>query len=57
MSDLKIPLDIEGLEVEGVELTEEGEIYITVVSTVEGTDCHVCGQKISDFYGQDREVK
>jgi transposase len=56
MSDLKIPLDIEGLEVEGVEFTEEGEIYITVVSTIEGTDCHVCGQKISDPYGQDREI-
>jgi transposase len=56
MSDLKIPLDIEGLEVEGVELTEEGEIYITVVSTVEGTDCHVCGQNISEPYGQDREI-
>jgi len=56
MGDLKIPLDIEGLDVEGVEFTEEGEIYITVVSTIEGNRLPCCGQKISDPYGQDREI-
>ena len=56
MNCLEIPLDIAGVKIEGVEFTEQGEIFVTISSTIAGTACHVCGQKISDFYGQDREI-
>lgn len=56
MNYLEIPLDIQDVEIEGIEFAEQGEIFITVTSTVEQTDCHVCGQKITDSHGQDREI-
>jgi transposase len=56
MNYLEIPLNLEGVEVEGVEFTDRGEIFITVTPLADGTDCHVCGQRISDFYGRDREI-
>jgi transposase len=56
MNCLEIPLDLEGVEVEGIEFTDQGEIFITVTSTVDGTDCHVCDEKITDFYGQERKI-
>jgi transposase len=56
MNCLEIPLDIAGVKIEGVEFTEQGEIFVTITSTIAGTACHVCGQKITDFYGQDREI-
>ena len=39
-----------------MEFKETGEIIIAVTSTVEGTYCHRCGQKITDSYGHDREI-
>ena len=39
-----IPLDIEGVKVDRVEVTENGEVHIHVSSTVDGADCHRCGQ-------------
>lgn len=56
MSYFEIPLDIEGVKIEGVEFTKQDEIFISVTSTIEGTECHICGQKITNFYGQDREI-
>lgn len=56
MNCLEIALDITGVKIEGVEFTEDGEIFITITSTIEGTACHVCGQEITDFYGEDREI-
>lgn len=56
MNCLEIPLDITDVKIEGVEFTEEGEIFITITSTVAGTTCHVCNQEITDFYGEDREI-
>lgn len=56
MNYLEIPLDIQDVEIEGIEFAEQGEIFITVTSTVEQTDCHLCGQKITDSHGQDREI-
>ena len=52
----EIPLDIEDVKIERVEFKENGEIIIVVTSTVEGTYCHRCGQKITDSYGYDREI-
>ena len=46
MKHFEIPLDIEDVTIDKVEFKENGEIIITVTSTVEGTYCHRCGQKI-----------
>lgn len=56
MKHFEIPLDIEDVTIDKVEFKENGEIIITVTSTVEGTYCHRCGQKITDSYGHDREI-
>jgi transposase len=56
MKHFEMPLDIEDVEIERVEFKENGEIIIIVTSTVEGTYCHRCGQKITDSYGYDREM-
>ena len=56
MNHFEIPLDIEDVKIERVEFKENGEIIIVVTSTVEGTYCHRCGQKITDSYGYDREI-
>ena len=56
MKHFEMPLDIEDVEIERVEFKENGEIIIIVTSTVEGTYCHRCGQKITDSYGYDREI-
>jgi hypothetical protein len=47
----EIPLDIEGVKIERVDFTLQGEILIMVTSMVEGTRCHRCGQEIKDSYG------
>jgi transposase len=56
MNYLEIPLDVAGVNIEGVEFTEEGEIFVTITSTIEGTACHICGQEIAEFYGENREI-
>jgi transposase len=56
MNHVEIPLDIEDIKIEHVEFKEHGEIIIRVTSTLEGTYCHRCGQKITDSYGHDREI-
>lgn len=56
MNLFQIPLDIENVKIEGVELTTNGEIIITVSSTLEGTRCHCCGKEIKKFYSLDREI-
>lgn len=53
----EIPLDIEGVKIERVDFTPQGEILIMVTSMVEGTRCHRCGQEIKDSYGYGRELK
>ncbi len=47
MDRFKIPLDIEDVKIERVEFTQDHEIIITVTSTLEGTNCHRCGKKIT----------
>lgn len=56
MKNLELPLDIEDVDIEHVEVTKGNEIIITVTSTVEGTHCHKCGQPITQFYGHGREI-
>jgi len=57
MAHFEIPLDIEEVEIEPVELTPNDEIIITVTSTGEGTQCHRCGKKITKTYGYGREIR
>lgn len=52
-----IPLDIEGVKVNRVDVTSEGEVHIHVSSTVQGTQCHRCGKDIGDSYDEGREIK
>jgi len=52
-----IPLDIEGVKVNRVEVTSEGEVHIHVSSTVKGTQCHRCGRDIHHRYDEGREIK
>ena len=52
-----IPLDIEGVKVNRVEVTSDGEVHIHVGSTVKGTRCHRCGRDIQHSYDEAREIK
>ena len=54
---IRIPLDIEGVKVDQVEITKTGEFHIHVSSTVDGTVCHRCGRETRDGYGSGREIK
>ena len=56
MAHFEIPLDIEDVQIEQVEFTPTNEIIITVTSTVEGTQCHQCGKKITVSHGCGREI-
>ena len=52
-----IPLDIEGVKVNRVEVTANGEVHIHVSSTVEGARCHRCGRDIHHRYDEGRQIK
>jgi transposase len=52
----EIPLDIPEVTIEKVETDRNGDVVITVKSTVEGTHCYTCGKKITKVYGDDREI-
>lgn len=56
MTKIEIPLDIPDVEIESVAINSEGDIVITVKSTVEGTRCHKCGRKITKLHCHDREI-
>jgi hypothetical protein len=47
MAHFEIPLASEDVEMEPVAFTPTDELIITVTSTVEGTQCHRCGKKIT----------
>jgi len=57
MATFDIPLDIPDVEIENVEITKNGDVIITVVSTVEGTCCYRCGREISKPYGHGKTIK
>ncbi len=56
MTNINIPLDIPEVKVVDVEITKSGEIFRTVESAVEGTDCHACGRKLTKFHGYGRMI-
>jgi transposase len=53
---ITVPLDIEGVKVEQVRITDDNEVHIHVVSTVEGAVCHRCGREIKEAYDYGREI-
>nr|QNO55215.1 hypothetical protein MHJDHPNH_00017 [Methanosarcinales archaeon ANME-1 ERB7] len=56
MTKIEIPLDIPDVKIENIEINKEGDIIITVRSTVKGTRCHKCGRKITKPHGHDQEI-
>jgi transposase len=56
MDRFEMPLDSEDVKIEAVEFPPPDEIIITVTSTVEGTQCHRCGKKITTAYGCGRGI-
>lgn len=54
---IEIPLGIENIDIKDVSIVDTNEILITVESTVEGTQCHCCGEFIKKPHGFCRELK
>lgn len=53
---IEIPLDIPDVKVESVDIPAQGDVIITVTSTVEGTKCRKCGRWLDKFHGCDRAI-
>jgi transposase len=51
-----IPLDLPDVRVLKTEINDQGEIIITVESTIEGTTCKHCGEKIGAFHQRDEWI-
>jgi transposase len=56
MTTFEIPLDIPDVTIEHVEITTQGDIIITVRSTIEETKCRKCGRRITKGHGHDDEI-
>jgi hypothetical protein len=52
---ISIPLDIPDLRVLQTELTKDGELILTVESTLTTTTCRRCGRAITERHGLDGE--
>lgn len=50
---ISIPLDIADVRVLQTDLTQAGELILTVESTVEQTTCRRCGRTITELHGTD----
>jgi transposase len=53
----EIPLDIPDVRIIKTEMNATGDFIITVESTVEGSECHRCGRRITKPYGHDRDSR
>jgi transposase len=53
---IEIKLDIPDVRILQTEADPQGNIFITVESTIEGTVCHKCGHHILIPHGRDREI-
>lgn len=56
-AEFRIPLDIPEVEVLSTEMTKDGCLVIEVESTLETTQCGICGQEIACRYGHGQERK
>lgn len=52
-----IQIDIPNVEIIDVKINNKDEYEIRVVSTQEGCQCHQCGQTITKFHRNDREIR
>ena len=52
----EVPIDIPNVRVESVEINRKGAFVITLSSTEHGTECHVCGRKLTKRCGHGRAV-
>ena len=57
MATFEISLDIPDIKIEKAEINENGDVIITVVSTVGGTCCHRCDREISKPYGHGKAIE
>lgn len=56
-NSIQIPLDLPDVRVLEVSKTEEGSWLIRVESTLRGTSCRKCGQKLTHFHGWDKAIR
>jgi transposase len=56
MKTIEELLDISDIEIESIETNENGDVSITVRSTIDGTRCHKCGRKINKLHGHDETI-
>ncbi len=56
MLTCEIPLDIPDVTIEHVEITTQGDIVITVKSTIKEGKCRKCGRRITKGHGHDDEI-
>ncbi len=54
---IHIPLDLPDVRVLDVSKTSKGHWLIRIESTLHGTICHRCGQKINHFHGWDQPIQ
>ncbi len=52
----EIPLDIPNVTIENVEINMQGEIIMTVKSTIKEAKCRKCGKRITKGHGHDKEI-
>ena len=52
-AQITVPLDIPNVRVLQTQITEEGEIILTVESTLPSARCRQCGREIRKFHGHD----
>ena len=57
MATFEIPLGLANVEIEKVVITKKEEFFITVKSTINGTECRKCGKILTKFHGTDRPIK
>ncbi len=56
-TSFSIQLDLPHVEIDSVQLDQDGNYIIRVHSTLIGCQCHQCGQHITKFHGYDREIQ
>jgi len=52
-----IDLDLPHVEIDSVQMDQDGNYIIRVHSTLIGGHCHQCGRPITKFHGCDREIR
>ncbi len=56
-TSFSIQLDLPHVEIDSVQIDQDGNYIIRVHSTLIGGQCHKCGQHITKFHGYDRVIQ